>query len=544
MPLMTPNNQKFEAAAVGTKFKNNCLLFDKLLSQNQSQELLKIRQKLRHELQRYYDMGILSVAFVGQYSAGKSTIISALTGRRDIPINSDLTTDRTTGYDWNGIKLIDTPGLFTERQDHDEIAYNAIAKSDLLVFCLTSMLFDSITGENFKELAYHKGYRWKMMLMINKMSDEAGDDDAKIANYRRSLAEALHPYSLDEFPICFIDGKDYCDGIDTEDAFLIEVSRFATFIDTINNFVKYRGYLTRFDTPIRIVLDCIDEAELKIRSNEYQDAAFSEILTRLSRTVAQARDRFWTKIEGIILEMSATITTEGIVLAASLTSDADGGQLNQQAQFKMEKHYNRAGQAILAAITQSITSISQNIAQILSGNLVQIFIASPAYPKFSQDMGKNIDSQRIEVQINWLKQIAHAAGVNTNLVKGEIAANQDLPQRVGKFSSFQLKPWRLLTLPKTISYHRLPDSILKLSDITSQFSAIAKHLEYQIKLQLREFEGQVYNEIDRMIAQARQEEASAQAYANTSDAQLNILRQEFNLLLRYIRNTTDIPVDS
>ncbi|HBR75524.1 MAG TPA: GTPase, partial [Cyanobacteria bacterium UBA11159] len=387
---MTPNKQKFEAAAVGTKFKNNCLLFDKILSQNHRQELIKIRQKLRYELQRYYDIGILSVAFVGQYSAGKSTIISALTGRRDIPINSDLTTDRTTSYDWQGIKLIDTPGLFTERQDHDEIAYNAIAKSDLLVFCLTSMLFDSITGENFKELAYHKGYRWKMMLIINKMSDEAGDDEAKIANYRRSLAEAIHPYSLDEFPICFIDGKDYCEGIDTKDAFLVEVSRFATFIDTINNFVKYRGYLTRFDTPIRIVLDCIDEAQLKIRNNEDRDMAFSEILTRLSRTVAQESDRFWTKIEGIILDMSSAIAKEGIILAASLTSNADGEQLKQQAPLKMEKHYNRAGQAILATITQSITSISQNIAQILSGNLVQIFIASSAYPKFSQDIGKHL----------------------------------------------------------------------------------------------------------------------------------------------------------
>jgi hypothetical protein len=50
-------------------------------------------------------------------------------------------------------------GFLQTAQDHDEITYEAINKSDLLVFCLTYMLFDSLTAENFKELAYEKGYR-------------------------------------------------------------------------------------------------------------------------------------------------------------------------------------------------------------------------------------------------------------------------------------------------------------------------------------------------------------------------------------------------
>ena len=35
---------------------------------------------------------------------------------------------------------------------------------------------------------YDKGYRWKMMLVINKISDEAGEEEEKIANYRHSSA--------------------------------------------------------------------------------------------------------------------------------------------------------------------------------------------------------------------------------------------------------------------------------------------------------------------------------------------------------------------
>lgn len=211
---MTQNNKNFKAAAVGAKFKECCIKLDNFLIEANTEKLTAIRKKLREELKDYRENGLLAVAFVGQYNAGKSTTISALTGRRDIRIDSDIATDKTTSYDWSNIKLIDTPGLFTDRKDHDQITYEVINKADLLVFCLTYMLFDSVTVENFKKLAYEQGYRWKMMILINKMSDEAGEEAQKIANYRQSLAAALKPYNLDEFPLCFIDAKDYCEGVD------------------------------------------------------------------------------------------------------------------------------------------------------------------------------------------------------------------------------------------------------------------------------------------------------------------------------------------
>lgn len=136
------------------------------------------------------------------------------------------------------------------------------------------MLFDSVTVENFKKLAYDKGYRWKMMLIVNKMSDEAGDEEEKIANYRQSLELALNPYQLNEFPVCFIDAKDYCEGIDNDDDFFLEISRFPTFVNELNNFVERRATLARFDTPVRIVLSYIDEAQIHFIRNSSEDSAF------------------------------------------------------------------------------------------------------------------------------------------------------------------------------------------------------------------------------------------------------------------------------
>ena len=53
----------------------------------------------------------IRLVFAGQYSAGKSSILKMLTGRADIAIGADITTQQAHTYDWNGIEVVDTPGI-------------------------------------------------------------------------------------------------------------------------------------------------------------------------------------------------------------------------------------------------------------------------------------------------------------------------------------------------------------------------------------------------------------------------------------------------
>lgn len=583
---MTQTNQNFQAAAVGAKFKSTCVKFDKLLTEGNSEELTALRKKLREELKEHRENGILTVAFVGQYNAGKSTTISALTGRRDIRIDSDIATDKTANYDWNSIKLIDTPGLFTDRTDHDEITYEAINKSDLLVFCLTYMLFDSVTAENFKKLAYEKGYRWKMMLVVNKMSDEAGEEAQKIINYRKSLIEALKPYSLDEFPVCFIDAKDYCEGVDEEEDFLLEISRFQTFIDALNDFVERRGKLASYDTPVRIALACVDDAQSSFTRNNNQDSTFLELLTRLSRTVRKERDRLRTKVQSIALEMSSAIVKEGITLASAVGTDQDFERLNKQTELNVQNHYEKAETKLQYAVDAAVEDIRQEVEEVLSGNLVKAFVA--CLEKSQNVTAKNpdfgMDVERIKGQVNFLKNIGETAGVKfTDLATRKFVntSGQGLFRSidvvgsglhksvlsVGKFVGFKFKPWQAVGIAKNIGNAAKflgPDlalvsvgvDVLQMQEeneiekqmadvrreITSQFQVIAKDLENQIHIQIWDFEKQVYGEIEKAILIARQQEESAIASSNTSVKQLIEIRQEFEAILSYIRKATETDV--
>lgn len=572
---MTQANQTFKAAEIGQRFETACTEFKQLLEKDGGENSKSLQHKLSAELEKHREQGILSVALIGQYSAGKSTIISALTGRRDIHIDADIATDKTASYEWNQIRLIDTPGLFTDRQDHDEITYEAIAKADLLVFCLTYMLFDSITVENFKKLAYEKGYRWKMMLVINKMSDEAGEEDQKIASYRQSLAEALKPYSLDEFPIAFIDAKDCCDGVDEEDDFLVDISRFQTFIDELNCFVEHRATLARFDTPVRIALGCLDEAQVCFTRNSNGDAVFLELLSRLSRTVLKERDRLRTKVKGITLNMISEVAKEGVKLAAAVGTEADFESLNRQAEINVQTQYERAGEELQAVAEEALKSIRLEVEKVLQSDLIQAFVARLEFnQKFSaQNLKSDADAEHLRAQFDWLQKIGGGVGAQiqssatrqvlatggAGFLRSMDVAGSQLHQAVygvGKFIGFNFKPWQAVGIAKNIGnaamflgpalavvsigldaytthqeYERERRMAEIRQDITSQFQKGAKDLERQIESNLREFEAAVYGKIEQDIAAARQQEENSIALSNSWVKQLAEIRKEFEAVI-------------
>ena len=579
---MSQNQSQFNAAAIGEQFTNNCNQFDNLLSRNQNENLLVIQDKFHQELQAYQQDGILSVAFIGQYSAGKSTIISALTGNRDIKIDADIATDKTTSYDWNGIKIIDTPGLFTDRKDHDEITYEAINKADLLVFCLTYMLFDSTTVENFKKLAYEKGYRWKMMLVINKMSDEAGEEAEKIANYRHSLTEALKPYSLDELPVCFIDAKDYCDGVDEEDDFLCEISRIDTFTKELDNFVDRRGSLAKFDTPVRIALSAINEAQTIFTRNSGEDATYFEILNQLSRRVRKERSRVKTKIQTVALKLSSKVAQEGIDLAnfvGQVSNESEWEYKQKTVNLNVQKYYEKAGQEMQLVVNNAVEEIKQQVEEVLKGNLAQAFIA---YIEKKLDISVDnidagIDLEGLKYQFNWLQEIAKSVGTDigkvatrdflntasrTGFLRSIDVVGSGLHQtvlNVGKFVGFKFKPWQAVGVAKNIAnFAKFVGPVLAIvalgmdiaevakerkreqqmsdlrRDITSQFQSMAKDLENQLEIQFYKFDQQVYGDIDNKIADARKQNEEAIASSNTWMKELIAVRQEFETILKSI----------
>jgi len=119
------------------------------------------------------DNAAVKLVLVGQYSAGKSSILKMLTGK-DIEIGAKITTQNSTPYEWNGLQIVDTPGIHTEyRLDHDKITYEEINRAALLIFVVTNEGFDRLIAENFRKLAVEQKRAANMILVVNKMDRTA-----------------------------------------------------------------------------------------------------------------------------------------------------------------------------------------------------------------------------------------------------------------------------------------------------------------------------------------------------------------------------------
>jgi len=77
----------------------------------------------------------LSIQLYGSYNAGKSTFVNVLLGQDTAPIGEIPTTDHIDSYDWNGYKLLDSPGV-NAPIEHEEVTLEALRKNDLIVFII------------------------------------------------------------------------------------------------------------------------------------------------------------------------------------------------------------------------------------------------------------------------------------------------------------------------------------------------------------------------------------------------------------------------
>ena len=144
----------------------------KLLATSSNDLVKSHANKLESELAKYRKKSKLEIAFIGEYSAGKSTIISALTRNDNIAIGADVTTDKVSIYKWGNVTLVDTPGIKAGYEEHDKITLDYINKADLLVYVImASKGFTASTAADFKKLILDDNRVAKTMLVMNRSSE-------------------------------------------------------------------------------------------------------------------------------------------------------------------------------------------------------------------------------------------------------------------------------------------------------------------------------------------------------------------------------------
>ncbi|MDD4238048.1 MAG: 50S ribosome-binding GTPase [Desulfotomaculaceae bacterium] len=316
----------------------------------------------------------VSLVFAGQYSAGKSSILKALTGIEGIAIGAGITTQEAHPYDWNGIKVIDTPGIHTTlRPDHDEISYLAIANADMLVYVVTHELFDDFIGQNFRKLLLEKDKAGEMILIVNKMAD-IGNTIENQETKLKDLEKVTTPYTPAQLRTVFADAESYLDSLSESDIEIAEElrerSNYDTLVATLNAFVQDKGISSRMTTVLYRLFEFLQKAVL-----EYQPSTGDSDIDALEEHLLQQRHftvntqwRIETAVKSIFEDAASQIRDKGREVANSIYNFDNEADANEAINVA----YNEVD-TITTTCVDRVTSIITNLSKNYQAQLDEFY---------------------------------------------------------------------------------------------------------------------------------------------------------------------------
>ena len=508
---------------------------------------------------------LLSLAFAGQYSAGKSTLISALTGRDDIAIGASITTEQTHRYPWEGVVIIDTPGIHTSiRPDHDDTAYDAIAGADLLVFVITNELFDEHIAGYYHKLTVGHDKGHETILVVNKMGRHADGNTAESrAVVTEDLRAPLAPFTPEGLKITFTDAADALEAWKEEDpefrAMLEDQGNLSDLVANINAFVAEKELTARHTTMLYQIERILEDA-IAAEPTDHPDLdALVLVYNQNARSIRDAVAEIRGAVGTAIFDAEAAVKRAGSDLAESYYPGVSGDEVDQaveRAQQSVDQIGVELGQRIQQAFVDVIPHIGQQIHSIRTGDLYQRTMTSIGHRAGQRNLSAALQAAEQGSQLLGdlatrfaLNSAAVAQGAS-GMARFSGSAAHAAVLNIGHFFGHSFRPWEAVRYAGFIGRAAPVLSILGVA-VSIGTQILADHQEQKRSEQAQQLRRQVVTEFDQ-AAEHMGREARAQSESAVQEllieplreleqhrAQLDDLRQERNASLSRLRSVRD-----
>jgi len=493
--------------------------------------------------------GKLRITFIGAYSAGKSTIISTLTGNNDIKIDSNISTTSTTTYPWQDVLLVDTPGLNTHYPEHDAETEKAIKRADIVVYCLTYSLFDDLLLKDFKNLAYERGYSGKMLLVVNKMNAEYTglSYEETVTNYKKDLAKALGKKQFTKFPLSFIAAELQSD----PDSGMRKESHFDDFIVHLNDFISANGQMAKILGPANIFIDNIQQGI--IENNDSENREFFQILDSVDRKFKKQERKCDSSFRSLIDKLRAKI----INMAPEFVNMEHESQLDyeehcRKVEQEMEQYCNSAVQDLENTFESVQKELNSALLKVSKGELVQNYYAACKIKPEKISSG-GIIKNNTTVNVKMLNKIFSNARKSSSAVKaaGEGVKATGLLKSAGFWASF--KPLQAAkgigNFTKVLGPLMIAASLaIEVADavheeqrekkeqecrrnVLAEFSEQANYIVQQFEGEYRKYKEQAIGKNLKMIKEIRNQRANEVELTDKTAKELKSCIEDFKRLL-------------
>lgn len=414
----------------------------------------------------------INVVFAGQYSAGKSTILSIMTGIK-LKVGQGVTTDKVNHLEWNGMYITDTPGIHTQNNiEHDEITYKEIANADLIVFVLTNEGFTNHLGKHFKKLITERGKGSEMMLVVNKMDSTAKGncEETQKVILEKNISPVLEPeFSVEDFYISFMDAKLYLESVEETDPeekkYLYKDSGIDGFYKNINAFIEDKKILGQSTTSLYKLEDLLCEALTKYSCGDPCIDGCKHLLNQQRIILSEARNNIIYNAGIAIRNKTSQISKWGDSLANEITTEMDPknfeidlnrkyDDVNKLCEFELSKLFKDI-------VEKEICRIKEKVDKLMNSNYVEILrheidkkIKSSEFSNYnnrnSEKLGKIVD--KTSKASNFLIKLATGTnGQNGWNIFSPVSTfsgskMHDLVLNIGRFFGHKFKPWEAVKI--------------------------------------------------------------------------------------------------
>lgn len=243
------------------------------------------------------------VMVFGIYNAGKSTLLNALMGEERAAVADRPETSVVTAYEWNGFRLLDTPGIDAP-EEHESVSREQLSKSDIVLFILsTNGSFDekAIYEEIIAIVAAEK----PAMVIVNNKDGYAESD----TNYRfiyekiiSNIDAAGRQHGLSNLskkvPVRLVNAELALNGKIRNKNKLIAASGLIPLARDIETMLRQTGTHEVAATLRQRVLKLIDAALAKLKTIEISVEA--RLITEQQAVVRGEKERILVAVTGAV----------------------------------------------------------------------------------------------------------------------------------------------------------------------------------------------------------------------------------------------------
>lgn len=485
----------------------------------------------------------LTIAFIGQYNAGKSTLIKALTGDPTVRISAEICTDKVTEYSWQDVLLLDTPGIYAGKTDHDEITLDRISKCDLLVFAVPNELFNPEGGAFFKKVAEEMQRVGQMVLVVNKMSRESGTSEDLL----KTILKVIEPYHPNDFYTCFIDAEFYLKAQDVKyvkyQESLLSKSNFNDFLVSLQKLIDKNQLSARLTTPLHRAVDMLDQAYNFLSTGDKTSRDLLEILRRKSVLFRASQTRSRNAYRAELNKLEHEIIMIGEMVASQIDGHHGEEEINtelEKSKKEIESRSEKALEKIQSALQSELVRLKAKLEELQKSSLFSLLAEEFEIPLVD---GMQFDNQEIGRK-SGMSPLGKKGGELLQGV-GNLASkvSRDLVYNIGKSIGLKFKPWGAVNGAKFI---RGLGPFLAIAGVIFDAATTAKQekdeAEYQQKLRQaradirqdfrrvasemrKEYEVNIEKEISFYDEELKDIECKQKELSNTEQSKLDIVNQ-------------------